>query len=385
MIWLPITSVAIMHCPWQIMHTNGSSMSPFLNPNNSPHLPETKDKLLVERIDAFRPTRTDEAQPVVKRGEIIVFWTPHDPTKVAVKRVVGIAGDIVTPLPGFDGPAEVVVQHNHIWVEGDVDDREKSRDSNWYGQITQNLVIGRVRAVLEPFWQPQWLNIAEHSYPAKRKGRVAEGAVAVDQLDPHRIDGKQFLEDSGLALVEQLTNQRKQILQGLLTRPRERDRAAHHYFHALNESIRQESSVQIIAKEVVERLASIFKEAGFEPVLDEHKELHLVPNEYAKQRMEELRMRPEREIDDETIIKKEKKRYERAFQAEEHRLQDFEQWSWYERYRPKSVLEGQLKKRKKRFEEETAIAERDLEEKKREEAMERSHLAASTVEVAKGG
>lgn len=83
--------------------------------------------------------------------------SPTDPDKIVVKRVVGLEGDRIIPKPvvtwGTDGPTRkvlypvgMVVPEGHVWVEGD--NRDRSRDSNYYGPVSAGLVTGRVVYVL---------------------------------------------------------------------------------------------------------------------------------------------------------------------------------------------------------------------------------------------
>lgn len=50
----------------------------------------------------------------------------------------------------------MIVPWNHVWVEGDAEDPNKSLDSNSYGPISVSLIQGRVSAVLFP--RMRWLN-----------------------------------------------------------------------------------------------------------------------------------------------------------------------------------------------------------------------------------
>jgi signal peptidase I len=201
LITAPFVMMVWLHCPLQIMWTNGGSMSPFFNPNSSPDLPETNDKILVQSLAyaSRKSRRTDTGGTQgynVQRGQIIVFKNPLNPDKIAVKRVVGIPGDRVRPLPGYAGGSDpVVVQYNHIWVEGDVDNRDKSFDSNWYGSISQNLVVGKVVALLEPWYRPTQIKIEEHKYPAKQRGRVEENAVQDAMMEPDQLDRAKAFAD----------------------------------------------------------------------------------------------------------------------------------------------------------------------------------------------
>lgn len=187
MIWPPVWFLSL-HKPWEIMWVNGESMSPLLNTNHSPELPNAPDKILVRRF--LTPDSDSEEVPTsqkdFRRGQIVVFEAPHDPSRIAVKRVVGVGGDLITPLPGYpggDGPQ--VVPYNHLWVEGDVDNRDKSLDSNWYGPISAALVIGIVTMLLTPWYSPTSIEWKKHKYPAKEQGRVQTNAVQSAMVDPN--------------------------------------------------------------------------------------------------------------------------------------------------------------------------------------------------------
>lgn len=370
------------------MHTNGSSMSPFLNPNNAPHLPENKDKLLVRKLSTITPTGlwrpTSGPDSVLKRGEIVIFVTPHDPTKVAVKRVVGLPGDKITPLTGFDGPEQVVVRYNHIWVEGDVDDREKSRDSNWYGQISQNLVIGKVMAVLEPWYAPQWLKIEEHNYPAKRKGRVAVEAVYEEAIDLRQREVRAGWKDERVqSLLRQITESRGQVINEILSKKSARAMAVDHYRRALAETMRDDPQTRPVASAVVEKLASIFTEAGFDIVQDEHRHMDLQPNETALQKMTRRRRgQPIEEMEPEEALKMQKQAYDVGFAKAEQELAEYDQWSWFSHYRPKSVMAGHLERKKKDWEKEYNKMQQSIEAEKERERLERGHYGATAAAAA---
>lgn len=179
-------------------------MSPFLNPGHQGgrgEEPERMDKVLVYRvqfpyfISLFG--RGQARKGDFGRGDIVVFKSPmqqgHDGgTRVAVKRIVGVAGDRVKPLPGWEGEQDgVVVPFNHLWVEGDVEDRSRSVDSNWYGPISKNLVVGRVEWLLEPWWRPTRMVIAEQSWPAKEKARVQEAVVQDAMINPDEAESRE--------------------------------------------------------------------------------------------------------------------------------------------------------------------------------------------------
>jgi hypothetical protein len=66
-----------------------------------------------------------------------------------------------------------------VWLEGDAEDRDKSLDSNWFGPISRNLVIGRVACVLWP-----WKHFAQVKWQdAELPDRLEVDAVYVQNPD----------------------------------------------------------------------------------------------------------------------------------------------------------------------------------------------------------
>jgi inner membrane protease subunit 2 len=49
-----------------------------------------------------------------------------------------------------------IVPFNHVWLEGDASDPERTLDSNTYGPVSISLLTGRVFAILGP--RMRWLN-----------------------------------------------------------------------------------------------------------------------------------------------------------------------------------------------------------------------------------
>ncbi|MDP2643356.1 MAG: signal peptidase I [Desulfobacterales bacterium] len=104
-----------------------------------------------------------------KRGDIVVFKFPEDPTKDFIKRVVGVAGDIVeiqdkkvyinheplvhdfgmhveaNMIPGYlqprDNFAPVTVPPDSLFVMGD--NRDQSYDSRFWGFVNLKKVKGK--------------------------------------------------------------------------------------------------------------------------------------------------------------------------------------------------------------------------------------------------
>ena len=240
-------------------------MAPFFNPNASPDLPETKDKILVQSVMYRSRKDVGDASGLVpstglRRGQIVVFSTPHDPNRIAVKRIVGIPGDRVQPLPGYGGGEEpVVVQYNHLWVEGDVEDRNKSVDSNWYGPICQNLVLGKVISLLEPWYRPTMIKIEEHKYPAKQKGRVEEHVVGDAMMAPEEVNKiEAFVEGTMIASQLEVVAEEMDEVVSLLRGSEQQRRDAYRYYRDAKKEIRRGDPRTL---ETAKRMASLFEDA----------------------------------------------------------------------------------------------------------------------------
>ena len=81
--------------------------------------------------------------------------SPANSHHVAVKRVVGLPGDRITTRAPCLRTTQIV-PYNHVWLEGDAEDPVKTMDSNTYGPVSINLILGRVDAVLSP--RMRWLD-----------------------------------------------------------------------------------------------------------------------------------------------------------------------------------------------------------------------------------
>jgi signal peptidase I len=170
----PIAVVLILHnFVFQAYHVLGTSMFPTLH--NTDYLIVSKlgyTETLVERALG------ENVDYIPKRGEIIVFHYPKDPTKIFVKRVVGLPGDHIVIKDGtvtvydpqhpngFNPDAsyepsgtqtlidtDVVVQPGELFVMGDNRTPGGSFDSREWGQLPSSYIIGNVVLRLLPLDQ----------------------------------------------------------------------------------------------------------------------------------------------------------------------------------------------------------------------------------------
>eukprot|EP01095_Lingulamoeba_sp_RSL-Kostka_P003918 TRINITY_DN15035_c0_g1_i1.p1 TRINITY_DN15035_c0_g1~~TRINITY_DN15035_c0_g1_i1.p1 ORF type:complete len:191 (+),score=35.68 TRINITY_DN15035_c0_g1_i1:71-643(+) len=79
----------------------------------------------------------------LKRGDIIITKPPHRVGDAAIKRIIAISGDVITKR---DNGKLIQIPPGHIWIEGD--NSKTSIDSNFYGPIPKNLVIGKAKYII---------------------------------------------------------------------------------------------------------------------------------------------------------------------------------------------------------------------------------------------
>ena len=138
-------------------------------------LPNFKDgqSVKVKRIDRFE-------EPDLKRGDVVAFLFPDDPSKSYVKRIIGLPGDIVEIHEGkvivnsqeLEEPyvdsrlnlsrrsqAQVYVRPNYYYVLGD--NRDNSSDSRIWGLVPERYIYAKV---VSPAQRSLGDRIAVHSY-----------------------------------------------------------------------------------------------------------------------------------------------------------------------------------------------------------------------------
>ncbi|EPS43472.1 hypothetical protein H072_2520 [Dactylellina haptotyla CBS 200.50] len=150
--WLPV-AIFFFDNVYHISWVSGRSMYPTFLPDSNAGM---RDLILLKKWNAKNN---------LKRGEVVVYRSPVDPEVTAIKRVVGLEGDVVLTKKPFP-VSEVVVPRNHVWVEGD---DIHSHDSNHFGAISMHLIQARVTHIVWPFSR---LGTVEKSLPASTQKRV---------------------------------------------------------------------------------------------------------------------------------------------------------------------------------------------------------------------
>jgi signal peptidase I len=145
-IFAAITAILIVVFVVQPVKVEGTSMLPRL---------ENDERIFINKlIYDFDP---------IKRGDIVVFWFPDDPSKSFIKRVIGLPGEVVridhkgqvyvngqpTSEPYLSPdltkrpqvlPDTLVKQH-YYFVMGD--NRDSSNDSRSWGLVPEKYIYGK--------------------------------------------------------------------------------------------------------------------------------------------------------------------------------------------------------------------------------------------------
>ena len=147
-----------------------------------PHLSEEEgDYVLVSKYKF--PTRG------LERGGVYTFWSPDDPEKTIIKRVIGKEGDRFSYYKrGFRDL--VTVPTGHVWVEGD--NKPLSEDSRYYGPIPAGLARGSARCVV---WPPSRWRLLACLPDAVSPAAVAPAAPCQDRWEEAPPWGSSFVEE----------------------------------------------------------------------------------------------------------------------------------------------------------------------------------------------
>ncbi|KAK3057201.1 hypothetical protein LTR09_002240 [Extremus antarcticus] len=158
----------------------GESMAPTLSPDYH----ETRDCDWVLWNKLF-------SRSALQRGDVVQFGNPYKPEGLAVKRIIGLEGDVILldkrrKPQNAEGPemhetrawdawkGKAVVPPGHVWVEGD--NVRHTIDSNYYGPVSMALIEGRAVAVVSPskFWTKPWEGYQSRTKVIQHQGKLED-------------------------------------------------------------------------------------------------------------------------------------------------------------------------------------------------------------------
>ncbi|HEY0547912.1 MAG TPA: signal peptidase I [Pyrinomonadaceae bacterium] len=138
----------------QPVKVEGTSMLPRLHDG---------ERIFVNKLIYYKlPELQKYGWPSLERGDVIVFWPPHDPDKSYVKRIIGLPGETVEvrngrilingqelsepyldPHLNASHPTQppVVVKEHYYFVMGD--NRDNSSDSRIWGLVPEKYIYGK--------------------------------------------------------------------------------------------------------------------------------------------------------------------------------------------------------------------------------------------------
>ncbi len=142
-------------------------------------LPQLHDgeRLLVDKLVYYKFKSFSWGH--IERGDVVVFWYPHNPDKSYVKRVIGLPGESVEvrngavfingvqldepyldaernqSLPSF--PLKKVDEH-YYFVMGD--NRDNSSDSRYWGLVPEKYIYGKA---FFRYWKPSEIGFIKHA------------------------------------------------------------------------------------------------------------------------------------------------------------------------------------------------------------------------------
>jgi len=110
-----------------------------------PTMAETGERVIENRL--ISPDK-------LRRGDLVTYISPIDPTRIVCKRLIGLPGDIICVDPtGTYAPSteHVVIPKGHVWLAGD--NADYSRDSRLYGPVSMALIKGKLWGRVWPLSQ----------------------------------------------------------------------------------------------------------------------------------------------------------------------------------------------------------------------------------------
>ena len=164
----------------------GTSMVPQLHDG---------ERLLVNKLVYYKFKSVSWGH--LERGDVVVFWFPHDPDKSYVKRIIGLPGervevrnggvfingtelkeDYLAPennqsMPNFQ---EKKVDDHYYFVMGD--NRDNSSDSRYWGLVPEKYIYGKA---FFRYWQPSHAGVIEHGKYNIEDPKIADDVHAENE------------------------------------------------------------------------------------------------------------------------------------------------------------------------------------------------------------
>jgi len=154
----------------QPVKVEGTSMLPRLHDG---------ERIFVNKLIYYKlPDLQKYGWPSLERGDVVVFWPPHDPDKSYVKRIIGLPGETVEVRSGrilingkeLNEPyldphmnathttqAPVLVNYHYYFVMGD--NRDNSSDSRIWGLVPEKYIYGKA---LFRYWPLSDASVISH-------------------------------------------------------------------------------------------------------------------------------------------------------------------------------------------------------------------------------
>jgi signal peptidase I len=181
----------------QPVKVEGTSMLPRLHDG---------ERIFVNKLIYYKlPDLRKYGWPALERGDVVVFWPPHDPDKSYVKRIIGLPGETVEVRAGriyingqeLNEPyldphmnaahatqSPVQVKEHYYFVMGD--NRDNSSDSRVWGLVPEKYIYGKA---LFRYWPLSDASVISHETDYKFTPQVpAANSEAPSPVNPNDVE-----------------------------------------------------------------------------------------------------------------------------------------------------------------------------------------------------